>query len=106
MLVFQISRYQGQYRFALKAKLGLEVLRGERQKDREGARRGMEAVRESAPLDSRYERVEAAGQFYFHLLDAEGQRLGRSSAFASADLMEKAIAQVKKEAPKAPLTEA
>jgi len=50
--------------------------------------------------------VEASGQFYFHLLDAEGERLGRSSTFASADLMEKAIAQVKKEAPKAPLTEA
>lgn len=92
----------GQYHFSLKAGNGEIILTSEQYKAKANAQKGIDSVKENAPVDARYERKTASGgQPYFALNAANGEALGRSQMYSSAGAMEKAIESVKANAPTA-----
>jgi uncharacterized protein YegP (UPF0339 family) len=93
-----------QYRFHLKAANGEIVLASELYTEKRGALNGIEAVKRSAPVDERYERkVARNGEPYFVLKAANGEVVGQSETYSSAEAMEHGIEAVKKNAPVAPV---
>lgn len=92
----------GQFRFRLKAANGEIILVSEAYKRRPSAEKGIASVRKNAPQDARYERKESvSGKPMFNLRATNGQVIGTSELYSSADAREKAIAAVKTTAPTA-----
>lgn len=78
------QRSNGEYQFNLKASNGQIILTSEGYSSKDGCRKGIEAVKENASLDQRYERLTAAnGYFYFNLKAANGQIVGTSEMYTS-----------------------
>ncbi len=77
---FEIKKgSSGQYRFNLKAGNGEIILSSENYKEKQGAQRGIEAVKKNALDDKNYERKEASnGEPFFVLKAANGETIGRS----------------------------
>jgi len=92
----------GEYRFRLKASNGQIVLVSEAYKAKGSAEKGIESVRKNAPTDERFERKETkGGKHMFNLKSTNGQVVGTSEQYESAQSREAGIESVKKNAPDA-----
>jgi uncharacterized protein YegP (UPF0339 family) len=98
---FVIKRAEdGQFMFNLKAPNGEIILTSELYRSKEGAEVGVASVKENASDDEQYERKSASnGQFYFALKAKNGELIGTSEFYATAESREKGIASVKRNAP-------
>ncbi|MBK8612500.1 MAG: YegP family protein, partial [Flavobacteriales bacterium] len=61
----------------------------------------IDAVKRNAPLDDRYTRWQTGVAFYFNLQGGNGEKLGASEGYNSAQGRENGINVVKSEAPTA-----
>jgi hypothetical protein len=94
----------GQFMFNLKGGNGEVILTSETYVAKAAAKDSIASVRANALIDARYDRrVAANGQRYFVLKALNGQVLGTSETYSSAQAMEDGIAAVKRDAPNAPL---
>ena len=100
---FVISKdKRGEFRFNLKAGNGQTILASEGYKTMASCKNGIESVKKNSGDDSKYERLTAKnGSPYFNLKATNGQVIGSSEMYSSADAMENGIASVKKNAPDA-----
>jgi uncharacterized protein len=95
-----------QFRFVLVANNGEPILTSETYTTKANAIKGIESVRENAPIDARYERKNASnGQPMFNLRAGNQQVIGTSETYSSTAARETGINAVKKEAPSAPVTD-
>ncbi len=97
MATFELSKSEsGQFNFSLVGKDDKTLLRSEQYTSKSAAQNGIESIRKNAAEDKRYELKESSnGKFYFNLKAVNGQVIGTSPMFASADVRADAIAQVK-----------
>ena len=92
----------GQFRFVLKSKNRETVLCSEAYTTLAACEKGVDSARINAPDDNRYERNTAKdGSPYFNLKARNGEIIGTSEMYSSKAAMEKGIAAVKQDAPKA-----
>jgi len=84
----------------LKAPNGEIILMSGLYHSKEGAEVGVASVKENASDDEQYERKCAFnGQFYFALKAKNGELIGTSEFYTTAESREKGIASVKRNAP-------
>lgn len=96
----------GKFRFNLKAANGLVILSSEAYNTKKACDNGIESVRKNSKDDSKFDRTKAKnGKPRFNLKAANGQVIGSSQMYASNSSMEKGIASIKKNAPKAAIAE-
>jgi uncharacterized protein YegP (UPF0339 family) len=96
-----------QFFFILTAENNETILTSETYRNRSGAEKGIESVRQNSPRAERFERKTSAdGKWYFNLVAANGERIGRSETYSSSGAMENGIASVMKNGPNAPLRDA
>lgn len=102
---FQIYKSNdGQFRFRLIARNGQIILNGEGYASKQGCQGGISSIKSNATQDSRYQRKTATnGQFFFTLVAANGETLGRSELYVTEQNREKGIEAVKRTAPDAPV---
>ncbi len=97
---------KGEFRFRLKAENGKNIMASEGYKTKAACLNGIESVRKNSQDDSKFERLESeGGKVYFNQKAANGQVVGTSQMYASADTMETGITSVKKNAPTAEMVE-
>ena len=93
---------RGEFRFNLKAGNGQTILASEGYKTMASCKNGIESVKKNSADDSKFERLTAKnGSPYFNLKASNGQVIGNSEMYSSADAMENGISSVKKNAPTA-----
>ncbi|MBS3750614.1 MAG: YegP family protein [Anaerolineales bacterium] len=93
-----------QYYFRLTARNGEIILGSEGYKSKSGCKNGIQSVKENAPGDDRYDRRESSnGQFYFVLVAKNGEPIGRSEMYTTAQGRDNGIKAVKNTAPNAPI---
>lgn len=94
------TRKNGEFQFNLKADNGQVILASEGYTTRASCENGIESVKKNAPEDSKYDRKQSTnGKHYFNLKAGNGQIIGTSEMYESADGMENGISSVKKNAP-------
>jgi uncharacterized protein YegP (UPF0339 family) len=100
---FEIEKtHDGHFHFHLKAANGEIVFSSQRYKAKAGAQGGIDSVKTNAAVDAHFERKTSTGnQPYFVLKAANGEMVGSSQMYSSAEAMEKGIASVKANAPSA-----
>lgn len=88
------------YYFNLKAANGEIILASQAYTYKSSCQNGIQSVRENAVIESRYEkRISANGKYYFVLTAGNGQIIGTSEMYESANGRDNGINCVKKEAP-------
>ena len=88
------------YFFTLEAEDGEPVLTSRPYKLKSHVDSGMDAVREYSPSDAHYRReISSDGRAHFVLVDINGERIGTSAEYASAEAMEEGIKIVKRIGP-------
>lgn len=94
---YEISKSSdGQFKFVLKAGNGETILNSELYKARASADNGIASVQANSGNDDRYERKTASnGKPYFNLKATNGQVIGTSQMYASADSRDNGIQSVK-----------
>jgi uncharacterized protein len=93
-----------QFYFNLTADNNEIILTSETYKEKESAKDGIESVRKSSQIDSRYVRKTAAdGKEYFVLIAANNEQIGKSETYSSHEAMENGIASVKRNGLSAPI---
>ncbi len=104
---FEINKDKsGQFRFNLKAANHQVILSSEAYKTKSSCDNGIESVRKNSQNDKMFERKTAKdGSPYFNLKSTNGQVIGSSEMYSSNSSMEKGIASVKKNAPKATVSD-
>lgn len=86
----------GQFRFTLKAGNGEPILASERYKSKQSAEGGIASCQVNSPIDARYVRLTAQnGQHYFVLKAGNGEPIGTSETYKTAQGREDGIASVK-----------
>ncbi len=96
--IFQSDKNE-KYYFNLKAKNGQIILSSQGYADKNGAKNGIDSVKNNCDDDSRYERKTAAnGKFHFNLKAGNGQIIGSSQMYASEAGMENGIESVRNNA--------
>ena len=91
-----------EFRFRLKAGNGQNILASEGYSSKSSCENGVESVKNNAPNDSKYERLESkGGSPYFNLKASNGQVIGTSEMYSSSSAMESGIESVKNNAPNA-----
>lgn len=101
---YVLSRSGAQYRFVLKAGNNEIILTSELYVSKQGALTGIASVKANSPDDSRYERKSASnGLPMFNLKAANGERIGTSETYSSAQAREAGIQSVKNNGPTAPI---
>lgn len=89
-----------QFTFNLKAGNHEVILTSEQYSSKAAAQGGIESVQKNAPDDARYQRKTAKDDSpYFLLVAANGETIGKSEMYKSANAMEGGIASVKANAP-------
>jgi len=92
----------GQFMFNLRARNNQVILTSELYRDKRGAQTGIESVKKQVGDDANYERkTSSKGEPYFVVKAANGKIIGSSEMYSSTQAMEKGIASVKANAPKA-----
>lgn len=92
----------GKTMFNLKAANGQVILTSQSYASKDGCKNGIESVRINSQDDARFERKTAKdGSPFFTLNSTNGQIIGKSEMYSSADAMENGVASVKKNAPDA-----
>lgn len=100
--VFEIfNSSNNQYYFRLKASNGETILASEGYSTKVNCRNGISSVKTNAPSDSNYERRKSINeQYYFNLKSAHnGQVIGTSEMYVSAQGRDNGIESVKRNAP-------
>lgn len=88
----------GQFRFSLQTAGGDTLLNSETYVQKASAENGIASVQTNSPQDERYERSTASdGRQYFNLKAANGQVIGTSPMYATADARDAAIEATKSE---------
>lgn len=96
------SDKSGEYYFRLKAANGQNIMGSEGYKTKAACENGIESVKKNCSNDEAYERKESKnGKWHFNLKATNGQVIGSSQMYASADSMENGIESVKNNAPNA-----
>lgn len=97
---FELTRAKnGQFHFNLKAGNSQVILSSEAYADKRAALRGIEAARKQSQKDANFERRTASGgQPYFVLKAANGEVVGQSQMYASADSVRGGIDAVRRAA--------
>lgn len=92
-----------QYYFRLRATNGETILSSEAYTTNQGCRAGIAAVKVNAPIDSRYQRFDAATNYRFVLKAANSEIIGRSENYTTVAARDNGITAVKNDAPNAPI---
>jgi uncharacterized protein YegP (UPF0339 family) len=93
-----------QFYFRLTAPNGEPILASEGYTTKSGCKNGIQSVKNNAPEDSQYERLEtSSGQFYFNLIAKNGEVVGKSETYKTKQGLENGIESVKSNAPDAPI---
>lgn len=83
----------GQFRFALKADEKETLLASETYRSKGSAQGGIESVRTNCGVDGRYEKkVAANGKFFFNLKAGNGEVIGTSVMYPTAEARDASIA--------------
>ncbi len=94
------------YSFNLKAGNGQVILTSQSYDDKDSALGGIESVKKNAPDDANYERkTSTAGDPFFSLKAGNGQIIGKSEMYKTADAMENGIESVKTNGPTAEIAD-
>ena len=100
------SQAQEPFSFTFKSDEGKALVKSENYTAKKSALNGIESVKKNCQNESRYDLKESKnGRFFFNLKASNGQIVGTSALFSSADEREHAIDQLKREAPRAELEE-
>jgi len=92
----------GEHRFKLKAGNGEPILASEGYTSKAGCMNGIDAVRENALKEERFEKkTSSGGKHYFVLKAGNGQVIGTSEMYESTSGRDNGIASVMKNAPQA-----
>jgi len=104
---FEINKDKsGKFRFNLKAGNGQVILSSQGYKTKSSCDNGIESVRKNCKTDKMFERKTAKnGSPYFSLKSTNGQIIGSSEMYSSKSSMENGIASIKKNAPKATISD-
>ncbi len=90
------------FMFNLRAGNNEVILTSQLYTSKEGAQKGIESVRANAPDDDQYERKVASDNSpYFVLKAKNGETIGKSEMYSSAQARDNGIASVKANAPNA-----
>ena len=90
------TRKNGEFQFTLSASNGQVILTSQGYSNRANCTNGIESVRKNAMDESKFvEKTAADGSPYFVLMATNGQVIGTSQMYASADSCKKGIASVK-----------
>ena len=96
------KRTNGQYQFNLEAANGRVILTSEGYTAKAGCNKGIESVKTNAATDARYDKKEAKnGAYYFNLKAANGEIIGTSQMYSTAETRDNGIGSVKENAPNA-----
>ena len=98
---FEIEKASdGHYHFHLKAANGEIIFSSQLYKAKASAQGGIESVKVNAPVDAHFERkTSSSDEPYFTLKAANGETVGCSQMYSSAEAMEKGLESVKANAP-------
>ncbi|MEX0289329.1 MAG: YegP family protein [Flavobacteriaceae bacterium] len=104
---FEIKKDKaGKFRFNLKAANGLVILTSEAYNTKASCDNGIASVKKNCGSEKCYDiNVAKNGKPYFNLKSTNGKVIGTSQMYASRSSMNKGIASVKNNAPKAPVVE-
>lgn len=92
----------GQFYFRLIAKNGQNILGSEGYSSKAACKGGIESVKKNAPQDERYQCKEGeGGKYHFVLTAPNGQTIGSSQAYASAQTCKAGVEAVKRAAAEA-----
>lgn len=90
----------GQFYFVLTAKNGEVILTSEMYTTKQNCLNGIESVKTHSPYDRYYDRKTATnGKYYFTLHSSNGQVIGVSQMYVSAQGRDNGIASVKENGP-------
>lgn len=104
--LYSKNRANGQFYFRLRAINGEVILASECYTQKAGCENRIMAVKENAPLDSRYDRRTASdGQYCFVLQVANGQIMGMSEMYTTSAARDNGIQAVMWDSPEAPVEE-
>jgi len=105
--IFNLKRSGTQFIFNLASAGNTQiVLASERYTSKQGAQGGIESVKTNAPNDARYKRlVSSKGEPYFTLHAGNGEVIGTSEMYSSAQARDAGIAWVKGNGPSAPTSD-
>lgn len=96
------KRTNGEYQFNLEAANGRVILTSEGYATKAGCNKGIESVKTNASTDTRYDRkIAKNGLFYFNLKAGNGEIIGTSQMYTTADARDNGIESVKENAPNA-----
>ncbi len=94
----------GEYRFRYYGKSGAQILKSEGYKSTSGRQNGIDSVKTNATKDSAYDRQTTVdSRYYFNMKAANGEIIATSVYYVSTDARATAIADVKANAPSAPI---
>ena len=92
----------GQFHFNLLASNGQVILSSEMYKARDSALNGIESVKKNSQRDGAFQtKTSSSDKHYFLLMASNGQVVGQSQMYASADGCKSGIESVQKHAPDA-----
>ncbi len=104
MARFELQEFGGRFRFSLRSPEGELILTSPFYSSKLGAQLAIEAVKQNASIDDRFDRrVSEAGERFFALMGVEGQILAISEMFSSVAALESGIDFVKQHAAEAPV---
>ena len=96
----------GEHRFRLKAGNGEIILSSEGYKAKASCQNGIESVKKNSTDENRFESKEtSSGKFMFNLKAGNGEVIGTSQSYASADSRDNGIKCVMKDASGADVVE-
>ncbi len=106
-VVIKKSEAQEPFTFSFINNDGTTLVRSENYAAKKSALNGIASVKKNCIEASRYEMKESKnGKFFFNIKASNGQIVATSALFATQDIRDAAISQMKSEAPKAEETEA
>lgn len=95
-----------QFYFSLKATNGQVILTGEGYTTKAACMNGIESVRKNSQREGAFEELTSSnGKSYFTLKATNGQVVGQSQMYESADSRDNGIASTRKNAPDAEIVE-
>ena len=105
MATFYIDKdVHGEFRYTLKDNNNEVILRdSEGHSTKQACEKSIASVRVNAPIDERYDRINNPPNYSFTLKAANHERIGVSEPYTRAHDRDKAIENVKREAPAAPV---
>ncbi len=106
MARFELQEFSGRFRFSLRSPEGELILTSPFYSSKLGAQQAIEAVKQNASIDDRFDRrVSETGERFFALMGVEEQILALSNMFSSVATLESRIDFVKQHAAEAPVEE-